>query len=69
MTLSPFLIAKTEVTQEQWFDLMGTNPSFNAGQQYRGGDVNTIMTRAFPSSEERLCNRIDKTAALGGAAV
>jgi len=45
--LSPFLIAKYEVTQGQWEAVMGSNPSFFDGLNNRWGDpVNPPFDRA-----------------------
>jgi formylglycine-generating enzyme required for sulfatase activity len=39
VTLSPFLIAKYEVTQDEWVAVMGANPSYFDGTIDRGGDA------------------------------
>ncbi len=48
VTLSPYLISKTEVTQEAWYKIMGNNPSyFKKGNNYPVERISWDMAMEF----------------------
>jgi formylglycine-generating enzyme required for sulfatase activity len=47
VTLKPFALGKHEVTQEQWYALMGDNPSYNKGRNLPVENVSWDDVQAF----------------------
>ena len=47
VSLSPFLVAKYEVTQAQWKKIMGKNPSFFRGDDHPVDNINWTETQRF----------------------
>lgn len=52
VSLSPFYISKYEVTQREWIEVMGTNPSYNIT-----GDLNLPVERVSWYSSMIYCNK------------
>jgi formylglycine-generating enzyme required for sulfatase activity len=60
VTVSPFYMGKYEVTQKQWYEVMGTNPSGFKGDNLPVEDVNWYDTIVF-------CNRLSMKEGLSPA--